>query len=194
MINDHQCGPFTLEELPGSGVTPDTYVWCKGMADWQQAGDVAEICRYYRNRLFDMAHPSQATPATVANDDVDHTIDGEVLTPRAFGFGLPMPEDDIHIYERPQSLVAYAIIATFLCFPLTGIIAIYFTMMAQRYWREATKGEGSGLEASAKSLLNEKDRRHMRRMAHEYTRRGKMWIGITFFMGFIVMAFVAQLL
>ena len=45
MIGGEQRGPYELMELSEAGVTPETYVWCKGMADWQPASDVAEIGR-----------------------------------------------------------------------------------------------------------------------------------------------------
>ena len=63
MKDGEQCGPYRVEELEAAGVTPETYVWCKGMADWQQAGEVADICRYFRNLLHDRMHPTAMQPA-----------------------------------------------------------------------------------------------------------------------------------
>lgn len=51
MIGERQYGPMELEDLVAEGVRPDTYVWCKGMADWMQASEVPDICRYFRQRL-----------------------------------------------------------------------------------------------------------------------------------------------
>lgn len=51
MIEGRQYGPMNLEDMVREGVRPDTYVWCKGMPDWQPAEDVADICRYFRQRL-----------------------------------------------------------------------------------------------------------------------------------------------
>ena len=51
MIDGHQVGPMELDDIVSAGVRPDTYVWCKGMADWQKAADVPDICRYFRLRL-----------------------------------------------------------------------------------------------------------------------------------------------
>lgn len=62
MIDGERRGPFPLERLPEMGVHPSTYVWCKGMDDWEKAEDVADICRFYRNRLFDIMHPGLASP------------------------------------------------------------------------------------------------------------------------------------
>lgn len=50
-IDGQQRGPYTLEELHSAGVTPDTYVWTKGMQDWMPAGQVPDICRYFRQHL-----------------------------------------------------------------------------------------------------------------------------------------------
>ncbi len=47
MIDGERRGPFRLDQLRDAGVGPDTYVWSKGMADWEQAADVADICRYF---------------------------------------------------------------------------------------------------------------------------------------------------
>ena len=35
-----QRGPFTLEELAGFGLRPDTLVWREGMLDWQRADSI----------------------------------------------------------------------------------------------------------------------------------------------------------
>ena len=51
MIGGRQYGPMELDEMVGQGVRPDTYVWCKGMTDWEQASEVPDICRYFRQRL-----------------------------------------------------------------------------------------------------------------------------------------------
>ena len=51
MIGGKQVGPMEMEDMPKEGVRPDTYVWCKQMEDWMPAGDVPDICRYFRQRL-----------------------------------------------------------------------------------------------------------------------------------------------
>ncbi|MBR5102382.1 MAG: DUF4339 domain-containing protein [Muribaculaceae bacterium] len=42
-INDQQQGPFEIDELLDNGLTPDTPVWCDGMADWTPAKDVQDL-------------------------------------------------------------------------------------------------------------------------------------------------------
>ena len=39
----NQFGPFTVDELRGKSVGPQTSVWCEGMPGWQPASTVQEI-------------------------------------------------------------------------------------------------------------------------------------------------------
>lgn len=86
MIDGERCGPFTLEALHEAGVAPSTYVWTKGMEDWEQAGAVAEICRYYRQRIFDEMHPVVEVPR--APEKVEETP-----APGFGGYPYPMPDE-----------------------------------------------------------------------------------------------------
>jgi hypothetical protein len=43
IIDKKQVGPLAMDQLLGAGLTPDTYVWKSGMADWQRASQVAEL-------------------------------------------------------------------------------------------------------------------------------------------------------
>lgn len=36
-------GPFSLDELKSKGITPNTKVWCEGMADWLPASQVPDL-------------------------------------------------------------------------------------------------------------------------------------------------------
>lgn len=52
-----QLGPCSIEELRSAGITPETMVWCEGMADWQKAGMIYEL-----KPLF-VIPPSQVGPS-----------------------------------------------------------------------------------------------------------------------------------
>ncbi|MCM1319276.1 MAG: GYF domain-containing protein [Muribaculaceae bacterium] len=84
IINDEQIGPMELPELVERGLMPETYVWCKGMDDWKQANEVADICRFFRNRIFDLMHP------TVSSDD----------TPTERAQVMPMADEDYKGLKR----------------------------------------------------------------------------------------------
>lgn len=51
MIEGRQYGPMEIDDMVKEGVRPETYVWCKGMSDWEKAAEVPDICRYFRQRL-----------------------------------------------------------------------------------------------------------------------------------------------
>ena len=57
MIDGRQIGPIELDDIAEAGVRPDTYVWCKGMPDWQEASEVPDICRFFRLRLAGVLPP-----------------------------------------------------------------------------------------------------------------------------------------
>ena len=182
MIGGERRGPYELDELSGAGVRPDTYVWCKTMTDWQQARDVAELCRHFRRQLAGLNIPEKQPAENSVSEDPQDNIDTVPLRFRNYvrrsgtPVGDPLPEESADPDSPPRSMLVPAVIATLLCFPLTGFVAIYFAIMTRRLWKEGLKpGE------------NAED---YRRMSHDYARQTKMWLGITFFLGLIFMAFL----
>lgn len=115
MVDDRQVGPYTLDELMEAGIGPDTYVWCKGMADWERADDNADICRYYRQRLSRLQHPQPATPVTPAAGEAEPQEEGMVYPDLS-----ELPDLAAHdpTVPPPPGLMAAAIAVTVLCFPL----------------------------------------------------------------------------
>lgn len=185
MIDGERKGPFTLAQLSDAGVRPDTYVWAKGMDDWRKAEDVADICRHFRQHLFDKMHPSAAVPAETAAPRGNEQ--GEVTS----GFGLryqnfPMPEEDPALMQNPpMPTLLIAVVVMLLCFPPTGIMAIYYSVHSRNLWNKAqdiAQGKVSG-DADA-----------FRREAHDASRKAKMWVGISFFLGLIFYSFVVSLI
>ena len=181
MIEGERRGPFELQELAGAGVRPDTYVWCKTMADWQKAREVAEICRYYRRHLAgaDLPATAQEHEQSGGSDSdafsgvplqVRRIVEKSGLTP-----GAPV-DDEPDTSVPPRTYLGVAIAITLLCFPITGLIAIYFAVMTRRLWAEG--------------CTDRDDAEDYRRMAHDYSRQTKMWIGISFFLGMILYAFL----
>ena len=176
MIDGEQKGPFSLAELPAAGVRPSTYIWCKGMPDWQKAEDNADVCRLFRNHLYDVMHPS-STPTVAKQEDLDKykvepdSKDGH--SPTRFDRFLqesgenPLPTLEEIEAQRdnsipPVSMVGYAWVVTILCFFPTGIVALVFAYKCNKAWKNGDNN-----------------------MAHEYNRRAKMWTGVTFFIGLI---------
>src|SRR5579864_5075157 len=70
---NEQRGPFTIEQLSGLGLRPQTLVWCEGMAQWQPAQTVAEL-----QPVVAGVSVSYATPAAYASlPPFDQSVGGK---------------------------------------------------------------------------------------------------------------------
>lgn len=66
--NNKPCGPFTLYQLRGMGLTRKSYVWARGWDKWIHAGDVEEINKY-------VLHTPKAAPTP------ERSVAGRSATP-----------------------------------------------------------------------------------------------------------------
>lgn len=174
IINDVQCGPFQLEELADRGVNPDTYVWCKGMDDWKQAREVAEICRFFRNRIFDRMHSRHIMEIDCQSRDIQPK--NELQSPDVQRYPQLVDLEELNRLHRnndipPRTWFIEAVILAILCFPVTGFVAIYYASKSSKAWRENRKEE-----------------------SYDFAQKAKMWCGFTFFFGLIFYTVVSNLL
>ena len=201
-IDGEQKGPFELDRMVAEGVRPSTYIWCKDMDDWQQAREVPEVCRLFRQHLAGVQHPTTPTPQspnTPTPQHLDTPTSQHPDTPTPQSPDSPELEDIPMQYRRfvrksgttpgpsndlspdlsqpPQVSLTLAILAMFLCFIPTGIVAVIFSYKAQKTWIRAQSAQGQDAE-------------EMKRLAHDYGRQGKMWIGITVSLGLIFLGFL----
>lgn len=164
IIDGEQKGPYTLEELHAAGVTPETYIWCKEMPDWRQASEVGDVCRYFRQHLSGTLPKRDGTAATVTSEAEDSRQEIFPELPEA-GY-----RDD-NIEEAPRNILIYAVLATIFCCPVSGIMAILFSIRTNRLWKEGKKEE-----------------------SHDAFRKARLWTGVTFFLGFFIVAALMRLL
>ena len=181
MIDGERKGPFTLEELPEAGVRPSTYIWCKGMTDWQKAEENADVCRLFRNHLYDKMHPGPLENNPGNNLAINPADDRWKVKPdephgpypsRFDGFLNQAGEDPLPSLEEiesrqdkslpPVSIIGYAWLATILCFFPTGIVGLVYAYKSKNAWKRGEKDA-----------------------AYENSRKAKMWTGVTFFIGII---------
>lgn len=188
-IDGEQRGPFTLEELPGAGVTPDTYVWCKGMEDWEKACHEAEICRYFRQRLAGVHSATDSQPASERNGK-PQIIELEARNlQEAFQQVTRIVAEQQEeakkerLNHKPRVSLGLSVAAMLLCFPPTGLAGIYYGVRANKEWKSAEEAE-KNLDIELRDAL--------RRASHESARKATMWTGITFFMGLIMWAAIAR--
>lgn len=183
MIDGERRGPFELSQLREAGVGPDTYVWCKEMEDWEPAADVPDICRFWRQEIARIMHPG-AAPAVAPDEPVkDVPVDEQQPLPSyrrtilGEEYDSAMQPDDETLATPPPNYLPFAILVTFLFFPVTGAVAIYHSLQARRLWSHSVNLKGE-------------DRLMLQREAYDSVRASKMWIGISFFLGLILWAFI----
>ncbi len=174
IIDGEQSGPYTLEELVDKGIGPDTYVWSKGMSDWERADEVADICRHYRQRLSRLQHPAPLLPS----------IQTDPSGPEPVPVSLPDPAEHDPDMPPPHGMLLAAILATLFCFPFTGIIAIYYSVRARNAWQESQRARS---DVSA-PLYNDRERENLQSRMTDAVRYSKMWTGISVFLGFLLYA------
>lgn len=64
--NNKPCGPFTLFQLRGMGLTRKSYVWARGWDKWIHAGDVEEINKYVLHTPKAIPTPESSAPESSA--------------------------------------------------------------------------------------------------------------------------------
>lgn len=202
MIDGEQRGPFELHQLAEAGVFPDTYVWTKGMTDWQKAADDPEICRMFRQRLASLNHSgsiSDDTPGSMQENVCENSIkEADSMTvpedlsdvPPMFRRIVEKSGEEYQYSEQtrdyslaPSPTLLTAIISAIICFPPTGIVAVYFSMMSRRLWKEY-----EGMDKSSDTDNAEETARR----SHDACRSARMWTGISIFLGLIAYAFVVR--
>ena len=108
--NNEQKGPISPLNFSIYNVTPDTLVWCEGMADWTRAGSVDEL-----HDVF-VTQQTQATPPPYANNG------GGYNQQQAQSFQRPQQT----MQPCPDSNLVWAILTTVLCCLPFGVVAIVY--------------------------------------------------------------------
>ena len=187
-INKENVGPLSLSQLVEAGVRPSTYIWHKGLSEWQRADDDPDVCRAIRRHLAGL-DPETGNPLyTPATAEKNTPTPEEQLKAMqeaaANGFlglhALPEPPENTDYFShKPTGVsVMIAIIATIVCFPFTGIAAIYFALRCSTHWKMSENPE-----------ISEEDRKKLQIKAHADARLYRMMIGITFCLGMIMAGF-----
>lgn len=204
MLGETQVGPMTLDQLAALGVRPDTYIWCKGMDDWGRADANGDICRYFRQRLSRLRHPVVTGPSEPESPQpitVTQEEDYSAVPPRFRYYvskaGGPAPDPVEHdpadhdpATPPPAGMLPVALLATLICFPVTGIVAVYFAIKARNFWAEAKRSDSK----SSGPLYSDGEREAIRNQMADAVRQCKMWTGITICMGLILYAALIHLL
>lgn len=174
-----------LSELLEAGIRPADYVWCKGMADWQPAEEVPDICRAMRRALAGLdpetgeePRRESAVPSYGPGAPPKNRIELAEMISQAFIDAEENARPD-YSYEPQGVSIAMAVVLTLLCFPPTGFVAIYYACKCKSEWNRSLQ---PGIAAG--------ERDDHRRSAHDAARLYRMLSGITVCIGIIMAGMV----
>ena len=113
-----QKGPVSLEELL-TKITPETDVWTQGMVDWAKAKDVPEVAAALNQASQPMGQTAQTETQVI-------TVQTQNTNQNA-GQNYSQAPDF-------KTLLVWAIVSTFLCCNVTGVVGIVMNLKAEIEW------------------------------------------------------------
>lgn len=137
--NGEQSGPYTLEELQQQGpLTRETYVWFKGMADWQRATDVPELAHLTLEEIPEIpTEASDSQPNELASDVLPEDMPP---VPQFASQSAPMPgpqyaqQVPAELPKRPPHNLFWSAVALIFCCSIPAIVAIiYGAQVSSKY-------------------------------------------------------------
>lgn len=161
---NQQKGPISPEQFGAYGVTPNTMVWCNGMATWKRASDVPELQPYLNTATT--AGPDLPPPAPV-NDANNNTAYSQPAAPsnnmgynpngnqgynqgyasqnnQGYNQGGYAPQGNQGGYQQgvcPDNNMVWAILSTiFCCVPLGIVSIVYASKVKGLYYQGDTAG------------------------------------------------------
>ena len=115
--NNRQNGPISPEKFAENGVTPQTLVWCNGMADWAPAGSIPELSMFFRPGFSDQRPPEPPRYQTPPGGQTPPN-------PYANNGGPRCPDNH---------LVAAILVTIFCCLPC-GVVALVMMLAIQLFF------------------------------------------------------------
>lgn len=179
--NGSNMGPYSLEQLKGLGISPDTPVWYNGLPDWTPAG-VAPATRELffapsPDKAIVPAEPSAEAQAIPASGESAPPVPGaqQGYNPNQGYYGQQGYNPQGYPYGPgqqgpPPSYLAWAIISTLCCCIPFGVVAIIYASKVNGLW---LRGDVNG--------------------AYKASARAQTWTILAIVLGLIANFFVALL-
>lgn len=179
--NGSNMGPYSLEQLKGLGISPDTPVWYNGLPDWTPAGAAPATRELFfapsPDKAIVPAEPSaEAQPAPAPGESAPPVpggqqgynpnqgyYGGQGYNPQGYSYGPGQQ-------GPPPSYLAWAIISTLCCCMPFGIVAIIYASKVNSLW---LRGDVYG--------------------AQKASQRAQLWTILAIVLGLIANFFVALL-
>lgn len=126
-----QSGPISASDFKEYGISENTYVWCKGMAQWVKANEVDELKPFFEESSIPPIPPvfvQGSTRETMASTQQEKL-------------------------QKPENYLPYAIAATLLCCIPIGVVAIIHANKVDTAWNMGKYDEAEELSKKAKMWL-----------------------------------------
>lgn len=136
--NDKQVGPFSVDELKFQPITPQTPVWCEGMADWTPAGNVEELKPLFRQEN-NPPHWQQPPYGNYYNQP-------NYGQQPPYGSGCQNQTPEI----KPDNWLVWSILCTVLCCLPFGIAGIVYSAQVDSNWNQGRHEEAYRCAKKAK--------------------------------------------
>lgn len=131
--NGAPAGPYEVWQLRYEGVTPDTLVWYQGLSEWTKASDIPEVA--------DVLSAVETPPP----------FDAYAYECRLYRRSDAF--DRSRFYPRPNNYLAEAIIVTFLCSPIIGIISIIYSSKVNSFYNRGQYEEAERASVAARNWV-----------------------------------------
>lgn len=145
LIDGVQQGPYTHEQLEQMNLAPDTYVWHKGLPEWQRAAQCQETAYLFAGMEQESAfEPAEPQPAEAQPPVCEQPQDAPQQTaataqpefePISTYHAPEGDEPTEEIPPMPQQYVALSIITLVCCCVPMGIIALIYGNKVSTSWR-----------------------------------------------------------
>lgn len=143
--NGSNMGPYSLEQLKGLGISPDTPVWYNGLPDWTPAGAAPATRELFfapsPDKAIVPAEPSaEAQPAPAPGESAPPVPGGQQgYNPNQGYYGGQGYNPQGYPYGPgqqgpPPSYLAWAIISTLCCCIPFGVVAIVYASKVNSLW------------------------------------------------------------
>jgi len=112
--NNQQAGPIAPQQFTSFGLTPDSFVWCEGMANWQRISEIPALMPFVAPRPAGGAYNNCPPYAPGGNYQA--------------GYAYPGP--------APTNYLVPAILTTILCCLPFGIVSIVYSSKVDSLWAQ----------------------------------------------------------
>lgn len=124
-------GPFSVDELRGKGITPQTMVWSQSLGEWKPASQVSELSSIFYG----------AVPPTMSNPNNNYQNNQNQYNNYANNQNRPTP---------PKTWLVESILATLFCCLPFGIVGIVNASKVESSYNSGNYDASVSASAAAK--------------------------------------------